>query len=568
MLSHSHYFRLDALCFVLMGLLNNASFVAVISASKSLAEDYNAMENFGIIGSASVALGVFATPISALVSELSIPYFWRFWVTTIVRIAGLLMIAFTPTFKFCVAGVLVTGLTQILGENFTLCYVRKFDPAFIGDWSCGTGWAGVIGSFAYLTLRAPPIDWSNQTFFLAIAAIQPLFALCYEVLKRDESVSPLKDTYEKTGLISDTLLVKPSLPFSSILRILSRDGLALGLVYWLEYTIQGKFAREASVSAAAPVGWYEELCFIYQIGVLVSRSLTLPAVRWIAKESSVQNVMKLVVTAATILQSALFLLWMFTTGSGHYMPLVLQIASTVCPWLCCKRLSSHDKERAVNFVAMLVNLGVVQGAADAHQQQASLDDVEPAAECRQEGRRSVRGPAGADLLTVYVPSSDTVLHLDPATSTIADVVASNGVDSASRSSMIATPLLGMIYLSELDPRAILSDFGFMKGHETVIIGDHLVNDITIHSSDQRGKVARVPLFCLPGANLIWRWCVRHALEEGQQVEGSIAGFIVENRTVLDLLDPEAGLLRMWNGDAGPLTVLWGDGSSPYEIPLF
>ncbi|KAF4749546.1 hypothetical protein FOZ63_008367 [Perkinsus olseni] len=281
---------------------------------------------------------------------------------------------------------------------------------------------------------------------------------------------------------------------------------------------------------------------------------------------------------------------MFTTGSGHYMPLVLQIASMSLVGLCggsmyvtvyyliqcCKRLSSHDKERAVNFVAMLVNLvhllashlGVVQGAADVQQQQASLDDVGPAAECRQEGRRSVRGPAGADLLTVYVPSSDTVIHLDPATSTIADVVASNGVASASPSSMIATPLLGMIYLSELDPRTILSDFGLMKGHETVVIGDHLVNDITVHSSDQRGKVARVPLFCLPGANLIWRWCVRHALEEGQQLEGSIAGFIVENRTVLDLLDPEADLLRMWNGDAGPLTVLWGDGSSPYERPLF
>ncbi|KAF4725610.1 hypothetical protein FOZ63_023745 [Perkinsus olseni] len=234
------------------------------------------------------------------------------------------------------------------------------------------------------------------------------------------------------------------------------------------------------------------------------------------------------------------------SSTFSHLPLVLLIAVQL--------LASH--------------LGVVQGAADVHQQQAPLDDVESAAECRQEGRRSVRGPVGADLLTVYVPSSDTVLHLDPATSTIADVVAFNGVDSASPSSMIATPLLGMIYLSELDPRAILSDFGFMKGHETVIIGDHLVNDITVHSSDQRAEVARVPLFCLPGANLIWRWCVRHALEEGQQLEGSIAGFIVENRTVLDLLDPEADLLRMWNGDAGPLTVLWGDGSSPYEIPLF
>lgn len=326
-----------------------------------------------IIGSASVALGVFATPISAMVSELDVPFFYRFWVTTIIRIIGLVMIAFAPTFEFCVVGVLLAGLTQILGENFTLCYIRKFDPTFIGDWSCGTGWAGVLGAFFYLTLRAPPIGWSNQTFFLAIATIQPLFAMCYEALKKDETASPLKEGYEKTGLITDTLLVKASLPFPSVMRVLSCDGIALGLVYWLEYTIQGKFAREASMSSGVPRSWYEELCFVYQIGVLISRSLTLPVVRWLSKDSAVQKAMKIVLISATLLQCTLFMVWLLTTGSGHYMPLVLQVASMSLVGLCggsmyvtvyylvqcCKRLSPHDKERAVNFVAMLVNLGTL-----------------------------------------------------------------------------------------------------------------------------------------------------------------------------------------------------------------
>lgn len=93
------------------------------------------------------------------------------------------------------------------------------------------------------------------------------------------------------------------------------------------------------------------------------------------------------------------------------------------------------------------------------------------------------------------------------------------------------------------------------------MSDHLVNDITVHSSDKPPTVARVPLFCLPGTNLIWHWCVRHALAEAR--EKPIAGFMVENKTVLDLLDPEADLLRMWNGDAGPLKVIWGE---PYELP--
>mmetsp|Transcript_3037 Transcript_3037/g.2524 ORF Transcript_3037/g.2524 Transcript_3037/m.2524 type:complete len:133 (-) Transcript_3037:174-572(-) len=129
--------------------------------------------------------------------------------------------------------------------------------------------------------------------------------------------------------------------------------------------------------------------------------------------------------------------------------------------------------------------------------------------------------------------------------------------------MLATPVMGMQYLGDLAPETGLGELGFVGGDVTVVIGDHLVNDITVEmndADDARSMKARVPLFCIPGVDLIWRWCIRHALVESMGVDKPIAAFVVENRTVLDLLDSDADLIRMWNGDAGPLVLLWADSS--------
>jgi len=367
--------------FFLLGTINNLSYVVVNSSAQSLTDSFDSQTVSNLIGlvpAANVLAGVFARSLNTYLYDK---------VTTKGRVGanglcmfaalGLLGIAATPGsiinhYSACLAFITVMGGTCSFGESAIVGRIREYPAELVDGWSSGTGMAGVLGSGLYLFFVLTFDLEAYQIYYLCLPT-GLLYFLAYFVILLPPDEAERRSTYDDytIQLNQDGESRSQESKWVQFQR-------SFGCVGWLAFNLFAVYFFEyvASVGAADRANdhedteakfWtqqsYEILAFLYQVGVLISRS-------------SLSFVKVKKVWVLTLLQGVNFVLWV-TQATYRYLPLWFQFILMVYVGLlggaayvniCYIALNSNhieekDRELCVNIVMFSITFGIFGASA-------------------------------------------------------------------------------------------------------------------------------------------------------------------------------------------------------------
>jgi len=246
-------------------------------------------------------------------------------------------------------------------------------------WSSGTGMAGVGGALAYLLLFSV-MKLSNSTVFLLLAPLNLVYMFAFVWITRSRSqtmdeklepLSPIKESKELTNLQDPDVFGYESsfLRFFRVFGYVASIALQMAAVYFFEYVVCYGFGSRIANYEKDSTQWayshaYEILCFLYQIGVLISRS-----------SLSVIQIKKLWIL--TTLRGCNFLVWFYMAlNPQSILPIGILFAHMVFIGLLggasyvnsfallmnTRTIPEQDREFAINIVAIFITLGTVGSA--------------------------------------------------------------------------------------------------------------------------------------------------------------------------------------------------------------
>ncbi|XP_052799630.1 battenin-like isoform X2 [Mya arenaria] len=383
----------------LLGTINNLPYVIVTSAASTIADSFGKKNLIGLVFGANVALSAVVKAINGAFL-LNVSYGIRYAVNACLMLIGLFGVAYAPSFWFSLVCIVFVGASAAFGENVALGYLRFFPSKMVNAWSSGTGMAGVLGSFIYITFgcvvgaggdNLGKLRHLTQYAFLLTSPAVVVYLFSYFLLIRrpverherepdhiqqDSEREPfLGEGQEGPPRIEDVssslaqlLDAKPP-PETSLQRIwrcfklVSWVSINLCAVYLFEYVAQGCAAKvrpKKEYNIGCPE-LYAGLSLCYQAGVFVSRS-------------SVQMFQIRRVHILSILQFLNMLLWLIDV---HYKFLPVAILPALMVYvgllggasyvnifyllLHDKAYPDTDRELCINIAALFITLGIITG---------------------------------------------------------------------------------------------------------------------------------------------------------------------------------------------------------------
>lgn len=247
---HKYYFWF-------FGLINNITFILLMSASETLMPNH-----IGIIGICAILPGFFI--------KLSIPYWISYKICsyknriiflTGIYILGYLMTSLINNIYFKLLGIILSSIGSAICEATFLPIASMISDDAISYWSSGSGFAGVIGA-GYYILMIQVLNFNTNITILLLGWIPLVILILFNKLNFKQNVE-----YLDYRNVSNTEL--KSWTNEYILPLL--------LVYFAEYFInlylQPKMKlsnNEIDIKKFYP---FYNIC--YQLGVLISRSIKL-----------------------------------------------------------------------------------------------------------------------------------------------------------------------------------------------------------------------------------------------------------------------------------------------------
>jgi battenin len=350
-------------------LINNLSYVLVLSAAQDIAQSLGARSLLGLLQWANVLCGLPVRlyngyMLNNISTRIRIALVSALFALSAISLGLLVQVSFPGT----IAAILVVGTASSLGEAVVLAHLRNIDSRLTGDWASGTGMAGVAGSLGYL-LSTAVLGLSTSTVFFSTAPLAIVYWIAFIVTQRgedeDEGKQPLNDPIVEEEEVEEEESVwrRSVRVFSGIQSM----GIQLALVYFLEYVVSVGFAARSNPDPLNSSFWsrncYRALATSYQLGVLISRSsLSCIRIHRLYLLTSIQgvNFVLWAVHAYTYILPlwSLFPLMVFVglVGGAMYVNVFFELLSS------SSITRSKDRELAVNLVCALYNLGIIISA--------------------------------------------------------------------------------------------------------------------------------------------------------------------------------------------------------------
>ncbi|KAL9647539.1 hypothetical protein ABK040_006895 [Willaertia magna] len=259
----------DLIAFFICGLLNNYSYVIMLSAAEDLVKGLT-----GVVLLADIIPTLVLKVLAPFFLHL-IPFNIRVTVAVALAIGSFLMVAWSEVIALRLVGVVLASISSGGGEITFLAMSSYYHKNTVSAWSSGTGGAGIAGSLSYLALKG----WFNLTPKVALSIISPLplimlFATFFLMTgahysagfcSRGKGIAKQKDSTVTELTAREKIRMIPTL-----LKYM----IPLTVVYYAEYSInQGIFPnlkfRKELIPMEDDYVYYQ---FLYQAGVFISRS--------------------------------------------------------------------------------------------------------------------------------------------------------------------------------------------------------------------------------------------------------------------------------------------------------
>ncbi|ANZ76996.1 BA75_03365T0 [Komagataella pastoris] len=288
------YRRRTFLAFWLFGVVNNVLYVVILSAAVDLLKDYPGVPKAAIL--MADILPAFLAKIVAPFYLHSIPYPARVSILIALSSTGMIVIAWYKRLNLIFIGVAFASLSSGLGEVTFLQLTHFYEDLSLKAFSSGTGGAGILGSFTYLTLTTffgVPVPTALLLFsILPFSFAWSYFYLLpekipgYELIHAGSPASePLDDqeisnhsfSYDYWRFLALDLKVHLLYTFTRMKPLAAPYMLPLTTVYFSEYVIN----QGVSPSLLFPLNEmpfekfrdvYVVYSTLYQLGVFISRS--------------------------------------------------------------------------------------------------------------------------------------------------------------------------------------------------------------------------------------------------------------------------------------------------------
>lgn len=244
--------------FWFFGLINNITFVLLMSASETLMPDH-----IGTIGFCAILPG--------LLLKLSIPYWIKYDICnyknrvlflTSIYIAGYLMISLINNIYFKLIGIMLSSIAGAICETTFIPIASMISNKAISYWSSGSGFAGPIGAGYYILMTQVFNISTNTTILLLIWIPLIILGLFYK-LKFKQNIEYLDYRTVSNNELQCWI-------YNYIMPLL--------LVYFAEYTINLSILPRITQFNGTKIDikkYYPIYNIIYQFGVLISRSIKL-----------------------------------------------------------------------------------------------------------------------------------------------------------------------------------------------------------------------------------------------------------------------------------------------------
>lgn len=251
------YYKYHKYYFWFFGLINNITFILLMSASETLMPNH-----IGVIGICAILPG--------FLIKLSIPY-WisydicsyknRVYFLTSIYILGYFMISLIDNIKVKLLGIILSSAGGAICEATFLPIASMISNNAISYWSSGSGFAGPI-SAGYYILMTQILNISTNITILLLGWVPLIILILYNKLKFRQNMEYLD--YRNVSNLD--------------LKIWTNEYiLPLLLVYFAEYFIN-LYLQPKIVLSNSEIDikrHYPIFAIIYQFGVLISRSIKL-----------------------------------------------------------------------------------------------------------------------------------------------------------------------------------------------------------------------------------------------------------------------------------------------------
>ena len=153
--------------FFLLSLINNYTYVLVLSASNSLAEKFNSKKYMSLFTTFLTIFSIIAIFINSLYL-IKLTYKKRFTICFLIQSLGISIVILSilkNQFIICLFGASFIGVGNSLGTLTIQGFLQNFDESVFYGFTAGTGLAGIFGSFFYTVMK---IFGFNDLFILII----------------------------------------------------------------------------------------------------------------------------------------------------------------------------------------------------------------------------------------------------------------------------------------------------------------------------------------------------------------------------------------------------------------
>lgn len=268
-------------CFTL-GVLNNNAYNMVMGASQKLAAHYHKEDMVATLPTLMLA-ACFSVTLMNGAYFLQIPFRKRIGTLVVVLAGayGILAVAASMTgpggFLTALLACIVVGACTSLGELCCLSFFRELPAEALGGWGAGTGFAGIIGSAAYLGLLS--VGFALPSVFAFMMPTALIYWLAFDYL--DHQVQEARSLSVARGERPWPVSNEPGDPMTfenlqAVWKCASYILVCMVAVYFLEYFIYpGLVDRDSLCPQTSSflgqhvftVSW-----LAYNVGVTVSRA--------------------------------------------------------------------------------------------------------------------------------------------------------------------------------------------------------------------------------------------------------------------------------------------------------